>query len=131
MVNYRDVTITDPMSFRQVINTGDMMNFFAGGYYKPTIHRVIQPPEDQRNYDRLGVYYFAMPDNDVRLHPCAESPLLQRVGIERQCPDEDAPLCETWRKGRTTTYGRTDLKKGMENNVEEEVVEGIVVKHYN
>lgn len=114
-----------------VINTGDMMNFFAGGYYKPTIHRVIQPPEDQRNYDRLGVYYFAMPDNDVRLLPCVESPVLQRVGIERQCPDEDAPLCETWRKGRTTTYGRTDLKKGIENNVEEEVIEGIVVKHYN
>ncbi|OAX42626.1 Clavaminate synthase-like protein [Rhizopogon vinicolor AM-OR11-026] len=114
-----------------VINTGDMMTFLTGGYYKPTIHRVVQPPEDQRSYDRLGVYYFAMPDNDVRLLPCIESPVLQRVGIERQCPDEDAPLCDTWRKGRTTTYGRTDLKKGVEKNVEEEVIEGIVVKHYN
>jgi len=115
----------------QVINTGDMMTFFTGGYYKPTIHRVIQPPSDQSAYNRLGAYYFAMPDNDVRLLPCAESPVLKRVGIERQCLDEDAPSCETWRKGRTTTYGRSELKKGVERGVEEEVIEGIVVKHYN
>jgi isopenicillin N synthase-like dioxygenase len=114
-----------------VINTGDMMTFFTGGYYKPTIHRVIQPPSDQSAYDRLGAYYFAMPDNDVRLLPCAESPVLKRVGVERQCLDEDAPSCETWRKGRTTTYGRSELKKGVERGVEEEVIEGIVVKHYN
>ncbi|KAG0696878.1 hypothetical protein DFH29DRAFT_180683 [Suillus ampliporus] len=114
-----------------VINTGDMMDFFSGGYYKPTIHRVVQPPEDQRNYDRLGVFYFSMPDDNVRLLPYVESPVLQNVGIQRRCPDEDAPLCVTWRKGRTTTYGRSDLKKGMENNIEEEVIEGIVVKHYN
>ncbi|OJA08975.1 hypothetical protein AZE42_11775 [Rhizopogon vesiculosus] len=72
-----------------------------------------------------------MPDDDVRLLPFVESPVLQRVGIERQCPDEDAPLFEVWRKGRTTSYGRADLQKGNEHNVEEQVVEGIVVKHYN
>ncbi|KAG2034748.1 hypothetical protein BDR03DRAFT_964412 [Suillus americanus] len=114
-----------------VINTGYMMTFFTGGYYKPTIHRVVQPPSDQRAYDRLGAYYFAMADDDVRLLPCAESPVLKRVGIERQCRDEDSPLCETWRKRRTAAYGRSDLKKGVERGVEEEVIEGIVVKHYN
>jgi isopenicillin N synthase-like dioxygenase len=115
----------------QVINTGDMMSFFTGGYYKPTIHRVIRPPSDQRAYDRLGAYYFAMPDNNVRLLPCAESPVLKRVGIERQCLDEDSPSCETWRKGKIKRYGRSELKKGVERGVEEEVIEGIVVKHYN
>ncbi|KAG2364250.1 hypothetical protein BDR07DRAFT_1608275 [Suillus spraguei] len=114
-----------------VINTGDMMRFFTGGYYKPTIHRVIQPPSDQSTYDRLGAYYFVMPDDDVRLLPFAESPVLKRVGIERQCLDEDTPLCETWRKERLSRYGRSDLKKGVERAVEEEVIEGIVVKHYN
>jgi isopenicillin N synthase-like dioxygenase len=108
-----------------------MMEFLTGGYYKPTIHRVVQPPEDQRDHERLGAFYFAFPDDNVRLLPCVESPVLQRVGIQRRCPDEHAPLCETWRKGRTTTYGRVDLKKGMERDVEEEVIEGIVVKHYN
>jgi isopenicillin N synthase-like dioxygenase len=116
----------------QIINTGDMLNFLTGGYYKPTIHRVFQPPKYQRNYDRLGIAYFTMPDGDVRLLPLVDSPVLQRVGIERQCPDENAPLAETWRKGRTLIYGKTDvLTKGKEHNVEEEVLEGIVVKHYN
>ncbi|KAG0702541.1 hypothetical protein DFH29DRAFT_982301 [Suillus ampliporus] len=89
------------------------------------------PPEDQRNYDRLGVFYFSMSDDNVRLLPYVESPVLQNVGIQRRCPDKDAPLCVTWRKGKSTTYGRSDLKKGMDHNVEEEVIEGIVVKHYN
>ncbi|KAF8841437.1 Clavaminate synthase-like protein [Paxillus ammoniavirescens] len=114
-----------------VINTGDMMDFLTGGFYKPTIHRVIQPPGDQSAYDRLGAFYFAMPDDDVRLLPLADSPVLQRVGIERRCADEEAPLSEVWRKGRTTTYGRSELEKGLEKDVEEEVIEGIVVKHYN
>ena len=116
----------------QVVNSGDMLGIFTGGYYKPTIHRVVQPPKDQRNCDRLSVIYFTYPDNDVRLLPLIESPVLQRVGIERRCPDEDAPLCETWRKERTMAYSdTTHTKKGMERDVEEEVIEGIVVKNYN
>ncbi|KAI6019153.1 hypothetical protein EDC04DRAFT_2576053 [Pisolithus marmoratus] len=114
-----------------VINTGDMMEFLTGGFYKPTIHRVVQPPSDQRAYDRLGVVYFVMADDDVRLLPLAHSPVLQRVGIERRFPDEDAPLSDVWRRERTITYGRTELKKGTNDNTEEEVVTGIVVTHYN
>ncbi|KAH0826421.1 hypothetical protein J3R83DRAFT_5396 [Lanmaoa asiatica] len=114
-----------------VINTGDMMEFFTGGFYKPTIHRVVQPPHDQSAYDRLGAFYFTMADDDVALLPLAHSPVLKRVGIERRCPDEEAPLSEAWRKERTISYGRVALKKGPENNTEEEVIGGIVVKHYN
>ncbi|EGN97173.1 hypothetical protein SERLA73DRAFT_161351 [Serpula lacrymans var. lacrymans S7.3] len=114
-----------------VINTGDAMEFFSGGYYKPTIHRVVQPPGDQLAYDRLGVFYFSMPDDDVRLIPLVESPVLQRVGVERRCADEDAPFYEQWRKDRTTSYGRTELRKGTEKGVEEQIVRGIVVKNYN
>ena len=95
------------------------------------IHRVVQPPHDQGTYDRLGVFYFSMANDNVRLLPLSHSPVLQRVGIERRCPDEEAPLAEAWRKERTISYGRVALKKGSENNTEEEVIEGIVVKHYN
>ena len=117
---------------QQVINTGDMMDFFTGGFYKPTIHRVVQPPHDQSAYDRLGAFYFTMADDDVPLLPLAQSPVLKRVGIERRCPDKEVPLSETWRKERTISYGRVALKKGSEKNTEEEVVgPGIVVKHYN
>lgn len=107
-----------------------MLEFLTGGFYKPTIHRVVQPPADQRAYDRLGVFYFTMPNDDVRLLPLAQSPVLQRAGIERRCPDAEAPLAGEWRKERTTSYGRVALTKGSKNT-EEEVVGGIVVKHYN
>jgi len=39
-----------------VVNIGDAMEFLTGGAYKATIHRVIQPPEDQRDRARLGVF---------------------------------------------------------------------------
>ena len=37
---------------------------------------------------------------------------------------------ETWRKARTATYGQSDLKPAG-NGVEEELINGVVVKHYN
>ncbi|KAI9568580.1 hypothetical protein HD554DRAFT_2322242 [Boletus coccyginus] len=114
-----------------VINTGDMMDFLTGGFYKPTIHRVVQPPHDQSGYDRLGAFSFSMADDNVRLLPLAHSTVLQRAGIKRRCADEDAPLAGEWRKKRTISYGRAALKRGSEKNTEEEVVGSIVVKHYN
>lgn len=108
-----------------------MIDFLTGGFYKPTIHRVVQPPRDQRTYDRLGTFYFSMANDNVKLLPLAHSPVLQRVGIKRRCPDEEAPLAGAWRKRRTTSYGRVALQKGSEKNTEEEVIGNIVVKHYN
>ncbi|KAF9237236.1 hypothetical protein BU15DRAFT_14927, partial [Melanogaster broomeanus] len=103
------------------INTGNVMDLFIGGFYKPTIHRVVQPPEDQRAYDRLGYLYFTMADDDVKLLPLARRPVLERVGIERRFPEDDAPLSEVWRKRRTTTYGRLESKQGSEKDAEEQV----------
>lgn len=106
------------------------MEFLSGGFYKGTIHRVVQPPPDQRGYTRLGVFYFCMPDDDTKLVPFAESPVLQRVGVQRPCADDDAPTMQAWRKGRTSAYGQTVLKPN-ERGVEEEVINGVVVKHWN
>ncbi|KAI0708376.1 Clavaminate synthase-like protein [Earliella scabrosa] len=113
-----------------VVNAGDGMEFLSGGFYRATIHRVVQPPADQRGHTRVGAFYFAMTDDDVRLKPFAESPVLQRVGIMRRFADEDAPTTEQWRRGRTSAYGQSELKKADER-VEEEVINGVVVKHYN
>ena len=114
-----------------MVNAGDALEFLTGGYYKGTIHRVVQPPPDQQQYTRLGVFYFARPDDDTKLIPMRDSPLLQRVGINPRCEDSVAPTMEQWGKGRGSTYGRTDLKEGKEEGVKEEVVNGIVVKHWN
>jgi len=79
----------------------------------------------------LRRFALTMADDDIKLLPLAHSPVLQGVGIERRCPDDEAPLSEMWRKGRTTAYDHSELKKGSEKDVEEEVIEDIVVKHYN
>jgi len=114
-----------------VVNAGDALDFLTGGYYKGTIHRVVQPPPDQQQYTRLGVFYFVMPDDHTKLIPIRESPLLQRVGINPRCEDSVAPTMEQWRKGRTSAYGQSELKLGQDKGVEEEVINGVVVKHWN
>ena len=114
----------------QVVNIGDAMEMLSGGFYKGTIHRVVQPPADQHGYPRLGTFYFALANDDVKLVPFANSPVLQRVGIKRRCADEDAPTMEEWRKARTRAYGRTQLEKAG-GGVEQEVLSGVVVRHYS
>ncbi|KDQ51706.1 hypothetical protein JAAARDRAFT_40951 [Jaapia argillacea MUCL 33604] len=115
-----------------VINAGDALEFLSGGYYKATIHRVVQPPPSQRSYTRLGAFYFAMPDDNVKLSPYEnESTVLKRVGVTKRVEDPGkVPTMEQWRKGRTSAYGKTTLVKSGEG-VEEEVINGVVVKHYN
>lgn len=95
------------------------MEFLSGGLYKATIHRVVQPPTDQRGYARLGAFYFAMANDDVVLKPLAESPVLQRAGILRRVPDESAPTMEKWRLRRTGAFGQ-----------EGEIIRGVVVNQY-
>ena len=106
------------------------MEMLSGGFYKATIHRVIQPPADQRGCTRLGLFYFGLANDDVRLLPVAQSPVLQRVGITRKIPDEDAPTQEEYRIARTKAYGLSELKR-KDAVVEEQVLVGVVVKHYN
>lgn len=98
---------------------------------KSITRSVVQPPPDQRNYTRLGVFYFCMTDDAVKLMPRSESPVLQKVGVVRRFNDADAPTMEAWRKGRTTAYGTSKLATGKEAGVEEEIINGVLVKHYN
>jgi hypothetical protein len=72
-----------------------------------------------------------MTDDNVRLTPLSSSPVLKRVGIKRRFEDKDAPTMEIWRKGRTAAYGKTELKKDEKERVEEEYINGVLVKHYN
>ena len=106
------------------------MEMLSGGYHKATIHRVVQPPVDQRGYERHGAFYFAMANDDVKLVPFAESPVLQREGVKRRIDDKKAPTMAEWRVGLTRSYGVTELER-KDEVVEEHVVGGIAVKHYN
>ncbi|KAE9405500.1 Clavaminate synthase-like protein [Gymnopus androsaceus JB14] len=100
-----------------VVNAGDAIEFLSGGLYSATIHRVVQPPADQRAYTRLGLFYFLKP---------LSSPFLQRTA---ECAE--APTMAEWRKGRTKSYGNAELKASAINlGVEEEYLNGVLIKHY-
>ncbi|KAK0462574.1 gibberellin 2-oxidase [Desarmillaria tabescens] len=58
-------------------NAADTLSFLTKGYIKSTIHRVVRPPPDQTHLERLGLFYFARPGNDVPMVP-APSPVLFR-----------------------------------------------------
>ncbi|TBU57580.1 Clavaminate synthase-like protein, partial [Dichomitus squalens] len=113
-----------------IVNLGDAMEMLSGGYYKAAIHRVFQPPSDQRGYPRLGLFYFAYTDDDVRLVPYEESPVLQRVGIRRQCDDKDAPTMKEWSIIRATLYGNSETTR-QDDGMEVQMVDGLVIKHWN
>lgn len=106
------------------------MEFWSRGFYKATIHRVVQPPPDQRGYTRLGVYYFVSPDDDTPLSPYTESPIVQKRPVYTRLDEANPPTAGAYRKARISAYGQSELKKG-ENNVEEEMLTGVLVKHYN
>lgn len=72
-----------------------------------------------------------MPDDDVKLLPHENSPVLQKAGMAPLSNTENAPDMEMWRKSRTASYGRVTLKPSKENGVEEEIISGVVVKYYN
>ncbi|KAF7439778.1 hypothetical protein PC9H_000114 [Pleurotus ostreatus] len=115
-----------------VVNVGNGIEFLSGGYYRATKHRVVQPPADQQNIPRLGVFYFSMANDDVKLSPLVQSPLLQREGIKKYFTDGEAPTMEEWRRERTSRYGTSQLKPSVtEEGVEEEIIHGTVIKHFN
>ena len=115
----------------QIVNIGDAMEMLSGGYYKAAIHRVVQPPADQRNVARLNVIYFVFPNDDVKLAPLVDSPLLKRVGVLRKNPDGKIPTMMEWRSARTKAYGVARLEKKDDGTEREEILEGVFTTHYN
>lgn len=91
--------------------------------------RVVQPPRDQQGYPRVSLFYFALPDDHVKLEPVSQSPVLQRVGIKRRFDEDKTPTMEEWRRARTAAYGQVALQKV--GRVEEERIGNGVVRHYN
>jgi len=61
-------------------NAADTISFLTKGYIKSTVHRVVRPPADQAHLERLGLFYFVRPSNNVPMVP-APSPVLLREGL--------------------------------------------------
>ena len=80
----------------------------------------------------MGVYYFALTNDNIKLAPMVDDPRDRRFESGKE------PTMEVWRRERTSRYGQSELKKATGDgdgdgcvNVEEEIIGGVVVKHYN
>lgn len=119
-----------------VINLGDSLSFLSGGYLQATIHRVVAPPEDQQNYARLGLFYFSMFDNDVKLVPIKESPVAQEAykgktfWEERIKNHQPVPTSKEWNALRISRYGQQHSKRGADGH-HHETIAGHHVTLYN
>ncbi|KAH7024957.1 2OG-Fe(II) oxygenase superfamily protein [Microdochium trichocladiopsis] len=74
-----------------ICNVGDTMDFWSASYLKSTTHRVVRPPPDQLDGNRLGLFYFVRPGNDVDIKP-APSPLLKRLGLVAENQEDAEPV---------------------------------------
>lgn len=115
-----------------VINAGEMMEWWTGGYYKATIHRVCQPPADQRHQNRCGLFYFVVPNEDVKINTLLdESRILRKAGVQKRFDPGQEPTSAQYRAARIGAYGTSALFTKKGSGVQEEVVGGIKTKHYN
>jgi len=48
-----------------IVNVGEALSHLTGGYLKPTIHRVVKPPQDQVN--NRSVHIAQIPNGYVLL----------------------------------------------------------------
>ncbi|KAM3477232.1 hypothetical protein MY5147_002834 [Beauveria neobassiana] len=110
------------------VNVADSLEFFTNGFLKSSIHRVVAPPPDQRDTERLGVLYFVRPEDNVELKPVA-SKVLEQLGFD-QVTDKSAVgiTAGEWVKARVAK----GVAKGPHGEVEEvPIIGGKKAKYYD
>lgn len=99
-----------------IVNIGDAMEFITGGYFKSTVHRVVPPPDDQKEFRRLVLIYFSGPKNTSVLDPQPlNSPKLNRLGFKK--PSQWEEICfKDWNDKKASLFGKTIMN---DSNAEE------------
>jgi isopenicillin N synthase-like dioxygenase len=89
------------------VNLADTISHLTGGWLKSSVHRVVAPPKDQRQYERTGLLYFARPHNDVQLLPITDSPVLEKEGVKPRF--ESIVTMEEWVRAKQTLQLNPDI----------------------
>lgn len=105
------------------------------GYFKSSIHRVVAPPRDQANINRLGVIYMVRIEDDTDLVPIQESPVLRERGLveKRSLGVDGTPVkAGEWVKQRVIkNIGVTSEKEGDNAVAGVEIVKGVKVTYFD
>ncbi|KAL2823818.1 putative 2OG-Fe(II) oxygenase family oxidoreductase [Aspergillus cavernicola] len=112
------------------VNLADSLQFLTNGFLKSSIHRVVAPPPDQTDIDRLGVLYFVRPEDSLELRPVA-SEVLRRLGYD-QAVDNSAVRITAgqWVKARVAK-GVVDKGAARSDIGEQPIIGGVVAKYYD
>lgn len=98
-----------------IVNAGEPMMWWTGDYFKAAVHRVIQPPQDQRGHDRSSTFYFVVPNDEVIINTLLdESPRLREAGVKKWFEDGKAPTSKEWVNNRIRVTGQKALFKDGE-----------------
>lgn len=111
------------------VNVADALEMLTNGFLKSSIHRVVVPPPDQRDADRLGVLYFVRPEDDLELRP-VRSPVLERLGYDKVQEDVVGITAGEWVKARVRAGVNRSAKARSETN-EQEIIGGRKAKFYD
>ncbi|KAF4602980.1 hypothetical protein EYR38_003384 [Pleurotus pulmonarius] len=110
-----------------IVDLGDSIEFLTGGILKASPHRVIEPPEDQRHLDRLGIFYFVPFLPDTILKPI-DHPSIRKLGsndvFEEYYALGGKPItAEEWLVERSKLVGkkRTKREKREPRDILEEI----------
>jgi len=89
------------------VNLADTISHLTGGWLKSSVHRVVAPPLDQREYERTGLLYFARPHNDTVLQPITDSPVLEKAGVQPRF--DKLVTAEEWVRAKQTLQLNPDI----------------------
>ncbi|KAJ5478284.1 Oxoglutarate/iron-dependent dioxygenase [Penicillium desertorum] len=109
------------------VNLADSLHFLTNGFLKSSIHRVVAPPPDQRNVDRLGVLYFVRPEDSLELRPVV-SETLRRLGYDQTTDNSALGITAgEWVKARVIE----GVDRGVvQSEIKDQPIIGCVVAKY-
>ncbi|ORX39267.1 Clavaminate synthase-like protein [Kockovaella imperatae] len=115
-----------------IINCGIMMEWWTGGYFKAANHRVVAPPADQRNHIRCGVFYFSIPNDQVRPNLLTQSPVLRDAGVKAHFEHDKTITAREFSRARVAKVGKSNVYKQDwgEGQRLVEVIAGVEVPHF-
>ncbi|KAI0152142.1 Clavaminate synthase-like protein [Hypoxylon sp. NC0597] len=111
------------------VNLADSLEFLTNGFLKSSIHRVVAPPPDQADIDRLGVLYFVRPEDSLELRPVV-SDVLARLGYDKTTDGSAVGITAgEWVKARVARGVAKD--KPRSDVSEQEIIGGKAAKYYD